>query len=253
MSATLLAVDDVSRRFQGVTAVSGVSLDVAEGEVVGLVGPNGAGKTTLVNVVTGNLRPSSGTVSLGGRRISGLSMNVVARHGVSRTYQNLRLLEGCTVFDNVLTGRHRNFHGGWWRMGISRSIERQQRIEAEKLIAATFLESVAGTEVEYLSYGVRRRVEIARALAGQPRLLVLDEPTAGMTRREATEVADLVRTTAESGVAVLLVEHDVALVSRICDRVAVLDWGKLIMTGAPADVWADQRVRTAYLGTAAEA
>jgi branched-chain amino acid transport system ATP-binding protein len=249
----LLGVADVTRRFQGVTAVSGVSMSVEAGEVVGLVGPNGAGKTTLVNVVTGNIRPSAGTVAVDGRRISGLPMNAVARRGVARTYQNLRLLDGCTVFENILTGRHSNFGGRWWTLGISRSIERAQRDHTERLLGAAGLEAVAGVEVEYLSYGLRRRVEIARALAAEPRVLVLDEPTAGMTRREATEVADLVRATAESGVAVLLVEHDVALVSRICDRVAVLDWGKLITVGPPDEVWADERVRTAYLGIAAPA
>jgi branched-chain amino acid transport system ATP-binding protein len=254
MSATvpLLSVEGVSRRFQGVTALSEVSLQVEAGEIMGLVGPNGAGKTTLVNVVTGNLRPTAGQVALGGRVVSGRGMYRVAREGVARTFQNLRLLEGYSVFDNVLTGRHRAYSKPRWAFGISRATEREQRREVESLLDATGLQDFADSDVAALPYGVRRRVEIARALAAQPRLLLLDEPVAGMTRSDAASVAQLVRDTARSGVAVLLVEHDVALVTQVCDRISVLDWGKLLMTGKPADVWADKRVRTAYLGTADE-
>jgi branched-chain amino acid transport system ATP-binding protein len=248
----LLQVEGVSRHFQGLTALSGVSLQVEAGEVMGLVGPNGAGKTTLVNVVTGNLRPSEGTVLLGGEVVSGRGMYRVAREGVARTFQNLRLLEGYTVFDNVLTGRHRAFRKPRWAFGISPATEREQRREVSALLEATGLQEFAAADVAALPYGVRRRVEIARALAAQPRLLLLDEPVAGMTRSDAASVAKLVRDTAQGGVAVLLVEHDVALVTQVCDRISVLDWGKLLVTGRPADVWADKRVRTAYLGTVEE-
>jgi branched-chain amino acid transport system ATP-binding protein len=253
VSTPLLAVDHVSHHFQGLTALTDVSLTVGGGEIVGLVGPNGAGKTTLVNVITGNIRPSEGQVALDGRRISGLGMYRVARAGVARTFQNLRLLEGYSVFDNVLTGRHRAFGQPWWALGISRSVEHQQRREVFSLLEETNLLEYAGADVASLPYGVRRRVEIARALAAQPRLILFDEPTAGMTRGESTAVARLIKATAESGLSVVLVEHDVALVSEVCDRVVVLDWGKQLLTGAPTEVWADERVRTAYLGTAAEA
>jgi branched-chain amino acid transport system ATP-binding protein len=246
---TALTVSGVSKHFQGVTALDDVTLEVRPGEVLGLVGPNGAGKTTLVNVMTGYFPPSSGTVAVGGADVTGLRVERLARRGVVRTYQHLRLIDEMSVFDNVLVGRHQAFRVPFWNVGGRRRQAREQRDITRELLRRLDLDAVAELPVDSLSYGMRRRVEIARTLAVEPSVLLLDEPTAGMTQADAEEIGALVRRTAADGIAVLLIEHNVTLVTAVCDRVAVLDWGKLIKIDTPEAVWADPRVRTAYLGT----
>jgi ABC-type branched-subunit amino acid transport system ATPase component len=244
-----LQIEQVSKHFQGVVALSAVDLEVRPAEVLGLIGPNGAGKTTLVNVITGHLKPDSGTVSVGDQKISGLRMETIARHGVARTFQHLRLVDEMTVFDNVLSGRHLNFRARPWRVGALRREDRTNRDAARDLIARLELADVAAERASSLPYGMRRRVEIARTLAMEPSVLLLDEPTAGMTAADAQELGELLQRTSRDGIAVLLIEHNVKLVTAVCDRLAVLDWGKLIKTGTPAEVWSDAVVRAAYLGT----
>jgi branched-chain amino acid transport system ATP-binding protein len=243
-----LRIEHVSKRFQGVVALSEVELEVQPGEVLGLVGPNGAGKTTLVNIITGHLRPDQGTVSIGDQPISGMRMETIARHGVARTFQHLRLVDEMTVFDNVLVGRHQNFGGPPWRLRSRRQGERANREATRDLIGRLELAEVTAEQVGSLPYGMRRRVEIARTLAMEPGVLLLDEPTAGMTAADAQEIGELLHRTSREGIAVLLIEHNVRLVTSVCDRVAVLDWGKLIKIGDPAAVWSDPVVRAAYLG-----
>jgi ABC-type branched-subunit amino acid transport system ATPase component len=239
----------VEKHFQGVAALVDVNLDVFGGEVLGLVGPNGAGKTTLVNAITGYIPPTAGTVHLAGRDITGLSMDRVARLGITRTFQHLRLLEQSSVLENVLLGRHQRFTVRPWTMGRTRvRQEREQREAARALLDELGLAALADTVAAGLPYGVRRRIEIARALAAEPRALLLDEPTAGMTPGDANDIGELIVQTAGTGVAVVLIEHNVGLVTKLSHRIAVLDWGRVIKVGDPGSVWDDERVRAAYIG-----
>jgi len=249
-SGVLLELDDVSKDFGAVRAVDRVTLDARRGEVLGLIGPNGAGKTTLVNLISAYLAPSTGTITFDGETVAGLRPHQLARRGIARTYQNLRLFEESTVLDNVLIGRHLSFEGKPWQLGRRRHREEAtQRVAASGLVERLRLGEVADARVSELSYGVRRRVEIARALATEPALLLLDEPTAGMTRTESDEIGGLIGELRGQGMTVLLVDHNVRLVTEVCDRVVVLDWGAVIAVDTPDAVWDDQRVRDAYLGT----
>jgi branched-chain amino acid transport system ATP-binding protein len=245
----LLEVRDVSRSFEGVRAVRDVSFDVSPGRVFGLIGPNGAGKTTLVNLITAYLPVDHGSITLSGESVNGLKPHRLARLGVARTYQNLRLFDEATVLDNVLIGRHKAFTVRPWQMWRRRRAEEREQAEAARsLLGRVGLEHLADADVAGLSYGLRRRVEVARALATDPILLLLDEPTAGMTRGESDQIGTLIRNLNDEGVTVVLVEHNVRLVTAVCDEVAVLDWGRLIARGTPDAVWADEAVRSAYLG-----
>lgn len=246
---SLLEVSDLVMTFGGVRAVGGASFAIEEGEVFGLIGPNGAGKTTVVNIVTGYFVPTSGEVLLSGKQITGVLPHQLASRGLARTFQNLQLFEGVSVLGNVLIGRHRSFTGRRWQLlGTRRNEEREQQAVAMSLLERLGLLHLAHEAVDDLPYGVRRRVEIARALALDPTLLLLDEPTAGMTRGESDDIGKLIRSVNDDGVTVLLVDHNVRLVSAVCDRVAVMDWGAVIVEGTPDEVWADERVRSAYLG-----
>jgi ABC-type branched-subunit amino acid transport system ATPase component len=248
----LLELRGVGKRFGGVTAVDGVDLTVPEGAVFGLIGPNGAGKTTVVNLITGYFRPSTGTITVGGTDVVGLRPHRLARLGVARTYQNLQLFDESTVLDNVLIGRHLSFHGRRWQMWRTRRREeREQHAVARALIERVGLGDVVDVDVAELPYGLRRRVEVARALATEPRLLLLDEPTAGMTRKESDDVGELIRGINAEGVTVLLVDHNVRLVTDVCTRVAVLEWGRVLVEAGPREVWEDDRVKEAYLGAKA--
>ncbi len=247
---TVLALDSVSKAFGAVRAVDDVGFAVEAGSVFGLIGPNGAGKTTLVNLVTAYLRPDRGRIVFRDRSIVGASPHRLARRGVARTYQNLRLFEDSSVLENILIGRHLSFGGHPWQLLSRRhGEERQERRAAAELAERLGLGAVLGDDVSGLSYGLRRRVEIARALATEPRLLLLDEPTAGMTRSESDDIGVLVRHLCDQEMTVLLVEHNVRLVSAVCDRVAVLDWGRLIALDTPERIWSNPQVRGAYLGT----
>jgi branched-chain amino acid transport system ATP-binding protein len=249
----LLSVASVERAFGGVRAVDGASFEVRAGEVHGLIGPNGAGKTTLLNMVSGLLRPTAGHITLGERRIDGLPPNRIARLGVTRTFQNIRLFAGMTAADNVLVGEHLRRRAPLWRRMLflpsAGAEERAAREQAMALLHRVGLEERAADRAGHLSYGEQRRVEIARALGSDPRVLLLDEPTAGMNPAEVQAVATLIRELARSGHSVLLVEHNVPLVMSVCDRVTVLNFGKVIAGGTPAEVTRNPAVIDAYLGT----
>jgi ABC-type branched-subunit amino acid transport system ATPase component len=251
----VLRLEDVRRSFGGVRAVDGATFDVAKGEVHGLIGPNGAGKTTLLNLVSGFLAPTAGRIVLGGRDAGGLPPHEVAALGVSRTFQNIRLFPELSARDNVVVGQHLRRRGSFAARLLllpgARAEERAAREEAERLLARVGLEDRARAHARHLSYGEQRRVEIARALASAPRLLLLDEPTAGMNPVEVEAVARLIRQVAAAGTSVLLVEHNVRLVMEVCDRLTVLHFGKVIADGAPAAVARDAAVIAAYLGDAA--
>lgn len=252
--STLLDVVSVSKAFGGVAAITDTTIAVKHGEIFGLIGPNGAGKTTLVNLITAYLRPDHGRIVFGDHELVGQRPHRLARLGIARTYQNLQLFEGSTVLENVIIGRHLAFTGRVWQLGLRRHREeRAQHAAALALVERLGLADVADASPAELSYGMRRRVEIARALATEPKLLLLDEPTAGMTRSESDEIGGLLREINTEGITIVLVDHNVRLITAVCHRVAVLDWGRLLALGDARTIFDDERVVAAYLGRKREA
>ena len=235
----MLRVDSVSVNFGGLRAIDSLELDVAEAMVTGLIGPNGAGKTTTFNVITGLQRPTSGRVLFGSKDITQLGPTARARLGLGRTFQRLELFGSLSVMDNVLVAlESRGVHG------------RKARQLADQLLDRLGLSRVAGAQADILPTGTARLLELARALACEPKVLLLDEPSAGLNNTESDRLGGLLTELASLGVAVLLVEHDMDLVMRICSRIHVLDFGRLIASGTPEQISSDPEVQAAYLGTA---
>nr|WP_315194116.1 ABC transporter ATP-binding protein [uncultured Aquabacterium sp.] len=252
MSRALLQVQGVSKRFGGVQALSDVGLNVLAGQVHGLIGPNGAGKTTFFNMITGLVPSDSGRFELDSRPYKPTAVHRVAQAGIARTFQNIRLFADMTALDNVRVGRHVRTRVGWWQAVLrTRAFvheEDQITLKARELLAFVGLEGKAQQTARTLSYGDQRRLEIARALATEPKLLALDEPAAGMNATEKVQLRELIERIRAQGRAVLLIEHDVKLVMGLCDHVTVLDQGRLIASGTPADVQRHPAVIAAYLG-----
>jgi branched-chain amino acid transport system permease protein len=248
----LLEIKEITRYFGGLCALAGVSFSVEGGNVHGLIGPNGAGKTTLINILSGITRPSSGQLQLGERRIETLAAHRVAALGVARTFQNIRLFPALTCLENVIAGQHLVAKRPllsrllWLPAALQREKTYQQ--EAHAILARVGLRNRANFGAQHLSYGERRRLEIARALASRPRLLLLDEPVAGMRREEMLGVADLIRSLASEGMTIVLIEHNMAFVMDLCSRITVLNFGSVITTGSPSEVGAHPEVVEAYLG-----
>jgi len=249
----VLEVRDLTLRFGTHAALDGVSLDIRPREILAIVGPNGAGKTSLLNAINGFYRPNAGSIRFEGQSILGLRPNAIARRGIARTFQNIQLYRGMSVLDNLMAGRHIHMRGGVLRAilrpwGMREEVRHREAVE--RVMRFLGLEPYRYAAVGTFGYGIRKRVDLGRALAMEPRLLLLDEPMAGMTLEEKEDMARfIIELRAERSIPIVLVEHDMQIVADLADRVVVLDWGRLVADGEPGEVLRRPEVVAAYLGS----
>ena len=253
MADAILKTEDVVIKFGGLTAVSGFSIEAERGSISSLIGPNGAGKTTCFNIITGFYKPTSGRVIFNGRDVTGMPPHLVCKTGIARTFQNIRLFTGGTVLQNVMTACWVRQRAPWWsaplQLPIFRREEREIRERSMELLAAVGLDGLAEEVATGLPYGAQRRLEIARALATGPELLLLDEPAAGMNPQESLELMDFIRDIRDRfKVTILMIEHDMKVVMGVSEWIRVLDYGQLIAEGTPDEIKKNPRVIEAYLG-----
>ena len=252
MSEALLQLKDVGIRFGGLQAVADLSFTVENGQVMGLIGPNGAGKTTAFNLITGVYKPSSGKIFLEGQDITGWPPHRIAHAGIFRTFQTIRLFYGQSVLANVLAGLHLQTHQAWWQGLLSTPAQRREekdlRSRAMTLLERLDLAHLAQEDVASLPYGVQRRVELARALIARPRLLILDEPAAGLNDQESEGLNQTILSMRDEGISILLVEHDMNVVMNVTDRIVCINFGRKIAEGTPQEIRANPEVIEAYLG-----
>jgi branched-chain amino acid transport system ATP-binding protein len=253
---SLLSIGSLTKRFGGLVAVNNVSFDVDPGSIVGLIGPNGAGKTTVFNLITGIYRPDEGEINFQGKSIAGLPTHRIVAGGIARTFQTIRLFQNLSVLDNVLAGRHCRMKSGV--LGAMLRYPRERREEKTALMAAVEaldfvrLRAEAQNLAKNLAYGNQRLLEIARALATKPQLVILDEPAGGMNEQETAGLISLIRKMRDRGVTVLLIEHDMSLVMRVCEKIVVLEYGSKIAEGSPQEIKNHPEVVRAYLGAEQE-
>jgi branched-chain amino acid transport system ATP-binding protein len=255
VTAPLLGIKGLRKVFGGLTAVNDLDMEVPEGSITSLIGPNGAGKTTVFNMVAGMYVPTSGSIKFRGREVSGLTPHQITSLGIARTFQNIRLFANMSALENVMVGHHPRMHASFWGSVLRTPGERREEREAietgRRLLDFMGLLSREDELARNLPYGMQRRLEIARALASEPMLLLLDEPAAGTNPQEKTELGDLIHQIRDRGVTIFLIEHDMKVVMGISDTVSVLDYGRLIAQGPPQEVRANPQVVEAYLGKTA--